>query len=82
MYVGWMEKYADTFKAIGQTVDTLRKEQGLTKCALADFADLQECHIRKVISGKHNFTLLTFLKVCEALQISPLDFFKKLNNSH
>ena len=76
-----MEKHEDIFKAIGHTIDILRKERGMTKCALADFSDLQECHIRKIIQGKHNFTLLTFLKVCDALQISPLDFFHKLTKS-
>ena len=74
-----MEKYADTLKAIGHTIDILRKERRMTKCALADFSELQECHIRKIILGKHNFTLLTFFKVCDALQISPLEFFEKLN---
>ena len=72
-----MEKYADVFMNIGRAIDDLRKERKMTKTALADFSGLQECHIRRIILGKSNLTMLTFLKILSALDISLDDFFKR-----
>lgn len=72
-----MEKYAEEFGKIGRTIDVLRKERKMTKTALADFSGLQECHIRRIILGKSNLTILTFLKILSALEISISDFFER-----
>ncbi len=53
----------------------------MTKTALADFSGLQECHIRRIILGKSNFTILTFLKILSALEISIPDFFARANQN-
>ena len=81
MYEDRMEKYAEEFRKIGRTIDVLRKERKMTKTALADFSGLQECHIRRIILGKSNFTILTFLKILSALEISIPDFFARANQN-
>jgi len=77
-----MDRYADEFSKIGKTIDALRKERKMTKTALADFSGLQECHIRRIILGKSNLTILTFLKILTALEISVTDFFERAERNN
>ena len=77
-----MERYADEFSKIGRTIDALRKERKMTKTALADFSGLQECHIRRIILGKSNLTILTFLKILSALEISVSDFIERAKRTN
>ena len=77
MYEHTMDEYADIMMKLGETIDVLRRERKLTKVALADFSGLQECHIRRIILGRSNVTLLTLLKICTALQITPAEFFAR-----
>lgn len=76
-----MEEYADIFSKIGCTIDALRKERGLPKTELARLAGIQECHVRRIILGKNNVTLLTLLKILSVLGMS-LEEFIRLMEQH
>ena len=50
----------------------------MTKTALAAFSDLQDCYVRGIIKGKRNPTITAIYSICEALGLSPLEFFKRV----
>ena len=52
----------------------------MTKTALADFSDLQDCYIRGIIKGKRNPTITVIYSICEALGLSPLEFFRRVTD--
>lgn len=66
-------------QAIAITVENARKARKLTKTALADFADLQECYIRGITKGRRNPTITTVYAICEALEIPPQEFFRRVS---
>ena len=63
-------------EAIANTLETLRKENGLTKSALSDLAELERCYLRDIIKGNRNPTVNTIFSLCEAMQVKPVDFFQ------
>ena len=60
-----MKEYPYLSQAIGNTIEILRKDRGMTKSALADFAWQERRYL---------------LEICEALRVSPLDFFRKVED--
>lgn len=52
----------------------------MTKTALAAFSDLQDCYVRGIIKGKRNPTITAIYSICEALGLSPLEFFKRVTD--
>ena len=70
-----MKTYPNLQEALALTVEKLRKERRLTKTALASFSELQDCYIRGITKGKRNPTVSTVYSICEALGISPSQFF-------
>ena len=70
-----MKACPDLQTALANTVEKLRKERKLTKTALADFADLQECYIRGITKGRRNPTVTAIYSICEALHIPVGKFF-------
>ena len=48
----------------------------MTKTALAAFSDLQDCYVK----GKRNPTITAIYSICEALGLSPLEFFKRVTD--
>ncbi|MCL1939807.1 MAG: helix-turn-helix domain-containing protein [Desulfovibrionaceae bacterium] len=74
-----MRDYPYLLEALSITVEKLRKERKLTKTALANFSDLQECYIRGITKGRRNPTITAVYGICEALQISPQEFFDKVS---
>ena len=71
-----MKTYPHLLEATGITIEKIRKERKMTKTALADFSDLQDCYVRGIIKGKRNPTITAIYSICEALGLSPLEFFK------
>ncbi len=69
-------------KAVGLTVEKFRKRRGMTKTALADFAVLQDCYIRGIIQGKRNPTIVALYAMCEALHVTPLEFFQEVEAAY
>ncbi|MDE7370337.1 MAG: helix-turn-helix domain-containing protein [Desulfovibrio sp.] len=70
-----MKACPDLQRALANTVEKLRKERKLTKTALADFADLQDCYIRGITKGKRNPTVTAVYAICGALGIPVSTFF-------
>lgn len=70
-----MKTYPDLQDALANTVERLRKDRKLTKTALADFADLQDCYIRGITKGRRNPTVAAVYSICEALGVSVSEFF-------
>lgn len=71
-----MKAYPHLQDALANTVERLRKERKLTKTALADFADLQDCYIRGITKGRRNPTVTAIYSICEALNIPASRFFE------
>lgn len=66
-------------QALANTVERLRKERKLTKTALADFADLQECYVRGITKGRRNPTVTAIYAICEALGVPVGTFFDRVD---
>lgn len=60
---------------IGDRVKAIRKDKGLTQEELAEKAELQYSYIGGIERGERNISLLSFQKVLDALEVSPLGFF-------
>ena len=75
-----MKTYPRLLEATGITIEKIRKERKMTKTALADFSDLQDCYVRGIIKGKRNPTITAIYSICEALGLSPLEFFKRVTD--
>ena len=73
-----MKAYPNLLEAVAITVESLRKERKLTKTALASFAELQDCYIRGITKGQRNPTIATIYSICDALGISSVDFFQRV----
>jgi transcriptional regulator with XRE-family HTH domain len=80
VYLGGMKTYPHLLEATGITIEKIRKERKMTKTALADFSDLQDCYVRGIIKGKRNPTITAIYSICEALGLSPLEFFKRVTD--
>ena len=74
-----MRDYPHLLEALAVTVEKLRKERRLTKTALANFADLQECYIRGISKGQRNPTVVAVYAICEALGVPQEEFFRMVN---
>ena len=72
-----MRTYPHLAQAIANTLELLRNERGMSKSALADFADIERCYVRDIEKGNRKPTVNTIFCICEALQIDPVDFFTR-----
>lgn len=61
-------------KKVGQRIDKLLKEKKITHEV---FYNDTAINPHRLIVGKVNMTLSTFKRICDYLDISPHDFFKK-----
>ena len=73
-----MREYPYLLESLAVTVEKLRKERKLTKTALANFADLQECYIRGISKGQRNPTVIAVYAICDALGVLPEEFFRRV----
>ena len=51
----------------------------MTKTALANYSDLQECYIRGITKGRRNPTVVAVYSICEALGVPPEEFFRRVS---
>lgn len=79
VYLQRMKNHPSLLTALAITVDRLRKERRLTKTALADFAELQECYIRGITKGRKNPSITVIYAICGALGIEAAEFFKAVD---
>ena len=62
-------------EAIANILGALRNEKGMSKSALADFADVERCYVRDIEKGNRKPTVNMMFCICEAPQIDPADLF-------
>ena len=75
-----MKEYPYLSQAIGNTIEILRKDRGMTKSALAEFAWLERRYLLEIERGDKKPTVIAVYSICEALRVSPLDFFRKVED--
>lgn len=64
------------YKKLGNQVKKLRKEKGLTLGELGLRGDLDKHVLSRVENGKKKINVYSLNKICEALEITPEEFFK------
>lgn len=71
-----MREYPYLAQAIGTVIEIIRKDRKLTKSALAEFAWLERRYLREIEQGEKKPTVNAIYSICEALQVSPVEFFR------
>lgn len=54
-----------------------RSSQGLRQSDLAKLMDMPQSFISKIESGERQLDIMTFLELCESLQVDPIELFTK-----
>ncbi|MEP7103252.1 MAG: helix-turn-helix transcriptional regulator [Candidatus Dojkabacteria bacterium] len=67
-----------TLIKIGEAIRNLRLEAGISQEALAEKAEVDRTYVGGVERGERNVSILSLEKLCKALNISLLDFFKHI----
>ena len=70
-----MNEYPNLSESLAFVIEQLRREKGLTKSALADFSCLDRRYLREIEVGSKKPTVNAIFSICDALGMSPLDFF-------
>lgn len=73
-----MKEYPYLAQAIGNAIETFRKDKKMTKSALAEFAWLERRYLLEIEQGEKKPTVNAIYSICEALGVSPLEFFQKV----
>lgn len=71
----------DLSKTIGQKLQMLRLQKGLTQEQLGEKLNLSTSAYCKIEYGETELTLPRLYKIAEVLSVSPLELFKILNGS-
>jgi transcriptional regulator with XRE-family HTH domain len=61
--------------ALGRNITKFRKDRGMTTQALADECDIEKSNLIPIEKGKINTTVITLLKLANALKVDVKDFF-------
>ena len=75
-----MKEYPYLSQAIGNTIEIFRKDKGMTKSTLAEFAWLERRYLREIEQGNKKPTVNAVYSICEALNVAPLEFFRKVED--
>jgi transcriptional regulator with XRE-family HTH domain len=73
-----MKEYPYLSQAIGNAIEIFRKNKKMTKFCLAEFAWLERRYLREIELGDKKPTVNAVYSICEALDVPPLEFFKKV----
>ncbi len=68
------------FEILAETLKEERLKQNKSIRLLADEFDIQKSMISRLENCKNEPKLISILTLCEALNIKPSDFFKKIEN--
>ena len=63
-------------KQLGQRIQQLRKEKGLTQENLSLESDISRSHIAMIEAGKRDITVSSMFKISRALGVTLSDFFR------
>ena len=66
------EKY---YLNLGEVIRKRRLELNLTQETLANMMEVDRKHLSQIENGKQNITFATFFKLCDALQMDPVELF-------
>lgn len=64
----------------GATVRRLRQERGYSQEAFGDLCGIDRSYMGGIERGEHNLALINILKVVQALDLKPSEFFKHLDD--
>ena len=70
--------YNYLYEKIGQRIEDLRKEKGLTQENLAEKAELHRAYFWDIENGR-NISIKTIYKIVKALGVSISEFFEGFN---
>ena len=70
------EKDLTFYQAVGARVKEIRNQKGLSQAELAEKANLSLPLISTIENGKSKIWLITFARICEALQVSSDDILR------
>ncbi|MGK8201970.1 helix-turn-helix domain-containing protein [Burkholderia cepacia] len=65
--------------AFGATVRRLRKERLLSQEAFGDLCGIDRSYMGGIERGEHNLALINIMKIVQALEIQPSEFFRHLD---
>ena len=63
----------------GEAVRTLRKARGFSQEAFSDACGIDRSYMGGIERGEHNLALVNILKIIEALDMQPSEFFSALD---
>ena len=67
-------------KAFGVVVSTLRVQKGLTQESLSGLAGIARSHLAALEKGEKTVRLDTLWRIAEALEISPSEMIRMIEN--
>lgn len=70
------------YQQIGQQIQALRKQAGLTQEELSERADLSNTYIAMIEAGKRSPSIKALDKIATALQVGITDLFGFTSNNH
>jgi transcriptional regulator with XRE-family HTH domain len=66
--------------AFGAAVRRLRKTKGFSQEAFADACGINRGYMGGIERGEHNLALINIMKIIDALEIPPSEFFCELDD--
>lgn len=69
------------YRTIGNKLLVIRKKAGLTQAELAEKAGLSDRTYADIERGNVNMRIETFLRICQALNVTPNDILTEKNAS-
>lgn len=73
-----MREYPYLAAALSHIIEIYRKNSHMTKTALADFSGLERRYLLEIEWGTKKPTVNAVYSICEALGVSPVEFFEKV----
>ena len=67
--------------AIGQTIRTLRKAQGISQDVLSGFAGIARTHLSMIENGTKQANFETIWRIAAALEMRPSDLVAKIEET-
>jgi transcriptional regulator with XRE-family HTH domain len=70
-----------TLKNIGKKIAVARKKEGLTQEDLAGMAEMDRSYLSEIENGHKNMSVLSLLKIAEALKVKPSKLLEDIHGS-
>lgn len=69
-------------KLVGKIISDFRKSKGLSQEIVSGLAAIGRTHLSMIERGERKPTLETFFKLCDAMNISPSEVIKEIENKN